>query len=138
MNHGIKHRKLGRSKDHKKALLLNLSKSLLEHEQIITTTPKAKELRSVVEKLITLGKKDTLATKKRAYSKLQNQEIVTKLFGELKDRYLERHGGYTRILKAGFRKGDSAEMSVIELVDRNIEAKGRKDLERVASAQPSE
>lgn len=138
MNHGIKHRKLGRSKDHKKALLSNLSKSLLQHEQIITTTPKAKELRVVVDKLITLGKKDTLSTRRAAYSKLQNAELVNKLFGDLKERYASRNGGYTRVLKAGFRKGDNAELSVIELVDRNIAAKGKKDLEFLAQVRAAD
>ena len=138
MYHGMKHRSLGRSSGHRKALLTNLSRSLIEHEQIITTTPKAKELRSVVEKLITLGKRNTLETRRRAFAKLQNKDLVNKLFGPLRDRYESRAGGYTRIIKAGFRKGDNAEVSVIELVDRDIEAKGKRDAEFLASKAPVE
>ena len=138
MRHGIKHRHLGRDSAHRNALFINLAKSLIEHEQIKTTTPKAKELRVIVEKLITLAKSDTLSAKKTVFAKLQNKELVTKLFGEIKDRYKTRQGGYTSIIKAGFRKGDCAEMSIIELVGRNEAAKGKKDLERLEEKSKSE
>lgn len=138
MRHNIKHRHLGRNSAHRKALFKNLSNSLIEHEQIKTTTPKAKELRVIVEKLITLAKEDTLSAKKTILAKLQNKELVTKLFTEIKERYKDRKGGYTSIIKAGFRKGDCAEMSIIELVDRNVAAKGKKDLERLAENSKAE
>lgn len=136
MKHHIKHRHLGRNSVHRKALLMNLSKALIEHEQIKTTSPKAKELRGVVEQLITLGKDGSLSARKRAYAKLQNKFLVNKLFNEFKERYQNRNGGYTSIFKAGFRKGDCAEMSIIELVDRNEEAKGKADLERIQADSP--
>ncbi|MGV3279161.1 50S ribosomal protein L17 [Rickettsiales bacterium LUAb2] len=133
MRHGISGRKLGRNTASRKSLFRNLAKSLIEHEQIITTTPKAKELRPFVEKLITLGKKGNLFQKRQAFAELQDNEIVNKLFSILAERYKTRNGGYTRIIKAGFRYGDNAERSVIELVDRDESAKGKKDLEYVAS-----
>jgi large subunit ribosomal protein L17 len=125
MRHGKAGRKLNRTSSHRKAMFMNMSHALLKHEQIITTLPKAKELRPVVEKLITLGKKGGLHRRRQAISKLQNTAIVEKLFSELAERYADRDGGYIRVLKAGFRKGDSAPMAIIELVDRNEDAKGQ-------------
>lgn len=125
MRHGKAGRKLNRTSSHRKALFMNLSQALIKHEQIITTLPKAKELRPVVEKLITLGKKGGLPNRRRAIAKLQDNKLVEKLFDELAERYAERQGGYVRVLKAGFRYGDNAPMAVIELVDRNEDAKGQ-------------
>ena len=125
MRHGKSGRKLNRTASHRKALFMNLSQALIKHEQIVTTLPKAKELRPVVEKLITLGKKGGLANRRLAISRLQNKDLVEKLFTELAERYADRQGGYCRVLKAGFRYGDSAPMAVIELVDRNPDAKGQ-------------
>lgn len=125
MRHGMKGRKLNRTSSHRKALFKNLSNALLKHEQIKTTLPKAKDLRSVVEKIITLSKNDTVANRRRAMSKLQDKEMVAKLFTVLGPRYKDRNGGYTRVLKAGFRYGDMAPMAIIELVDRDVTAKGK-------------
>ncbi len=125
MRHRNSGRKLNRTASHRKALFMNLSQALLKHEQIITTLPKAKDLAPVVEKLITLGKKGGLANRRLAIARLQDETLVSKLFDELADRYKERAGGYTRVLKAGFRHGDNAPMAVIELVDRNEDAKGQ-------------
>lgn len=116
--HGL--RKLNRTSSHRLAMLRNMSVSLLRHELIKTTLPKAKELRKVVEPLITLGKKDNLANRRLAFSRLRDREIVTKLFNELGPRYTERPGGYMRVLKFGFRDGDNAPMALVELVDRPI------------------
>lgn len=118
MRHGISGRKLNRTSSHRKALLMNLANSLLKHEQIKTTLPKAKELKPYVEKIITLGKKGDLSNKRRAISILHDFDIVNKIFSELANRYKNRNGGYTRIMKIGFRTGDSAPMAIIELVDR--------------------
>lgn len=125
MKHRMKGRKLNRTSQHRAALFANMASSLLKHEQIKTTLPKAKELKPIVEKLITLGKKGELHHRRQAVAKLQDREIVSKLFGELAERYKERDGGYVRVLKAGFRYGDNAPMAIIELVDRNEEAKGQ-------------
>lgn len=125
MRHGKARRKLNRTTSHRKAMFMNMSQALIKHEQITTTLPKAKELRPVVEKLITLGKKGGLHRRRQAISKLQNAALVEKLFSELAERYADRDGGYIRVLKAGFRKGDSAPMAIIELVDRNEDAKGQ-------------
>jgi large subunit ribosomal protein L17 len=125
MRHGKVHRKLNRTAEHRKAMFANLCASLLKHEQIITTLPKAKELRPIVEKLITLGKKGTLAARRQAISEMRDLDQVKKLFAVMAPRYADRHGGYTRIIKAGFRYGDNAPMAVIEFVDRDIEAKGK-------------
>lgn len=133
MRHGISGRKLNRTSSARKALLKGLAQSLIEHEQIITTTPKAKEVRSFVEKIITLGKKGTLHHRRQAISILQDKDLVSKVFDTIAKRYKDRNGGYTRIIKAGFRYGDNAERSLIELVDRDESAKGKKDLERVAN-----
>ncbi len=126
MRHRISGRKLNRTSSHRKALFRNLSVALLKHEQIKTTLPKAKELRSIVDRLITLGKRDTLHARRQALSRLNNDRvIVEKLFAVLAKRYVERNGGYTRVLKAGYRYGDNAPMAIIELIGRDEEAKGQ-------------
>jgi large subunit ribosomal protein L17 len=124
MRHGVSGRKLGVTSSHRLAMFRNMAHALLKHEQITTTLPKAKELRPVAEKLITLGKKGGLANKRLAYAQLRDDVIVTKLFSTLADRYKTRAGGYTRVLKAGVRYGDAADMAVIELIDRDLGAKG--------------
>src|SRR5580692_2522856 len=123
MRHGLSGRKLGVTSTHRLAMFRNMAHALLKHEQITTTLPKAKELRPVAEKLITLGKKGGLANKRLAYAELRDDVIVTKLFSTLADRYKARAGGYTRVLKAGVRYGDAADMAVIELVERDEGAK---------------
>lgn len=135
MRHGFSGRRLSRSSSHRKAMLSNMAVSLLKHEQIVTTLPKAKELRRVADKMITLGKKGTLHARRQAIAFLGDDVIVKKLFDELAPRYNERNGGYTRVLKAGFRQGDAAPVAVIELVDRNEEAKGAEDKARVAAEE---
>jgi large subunit ribosomal protein L17 len=127
MRHGKAQRKLNVTASHRKAMFANMAVALIQNEQIKTTLPKAKELRPVVESLITLGKKGGLANRRRAYAQLRDDEAVAKLFDGLSKRYEKRAGGYTRVLKAGFRYGDAAAMAMIELVDRNVEAKGAKD-----------
>src|ERR1700759_1178791 len=124
MRHGVAGRKLGVTSSHRLAMFRNLAHALLKHEQITTTLPKAKELGPVAEKLITLGKHGGLANKRLAYAQLRDDAIVTKLFGTLADRYKTRSGGYTRVLKAGIRYGDAADMAVIELIDRDSGGKG--------------
>lgn len=124
MRHNKSGRKLNRTASHRKAMFQNLAQALIKHEQIVTTLPKAKDLAPIVEKYITLGKKGGLANRRLAIARLQNEELVGKVFGELAERYESRAGGYTRVLKAGFRHGDNAPMAVIELVDRNEDAKG--------------
>ena len=131
MRHGMHGRKLNRTSSHRKAMFANMAVSLLTHEQIKTTLPKAKDLRPYVEKLITLGKRGDLHARRQAISILRDEKVVAKLFGEIADRYKERSGGYTRVLKAGFRYGDAAPVAVIELVDRNPEAKGAEDRARL-------
>ena len=125
MRHGLSGRKLGVTSSHRAAMFRNMAVALIKHEQITTTLPKAKELRPVAEKLITLGKKGGLANKRLAYAELRDDVIVSKLFSTLADRYKARPGGYTRVLKAGIRYGDAADMAVIELVDRDLSAKGQ-------------
>src|SRR5512146_2382831 len=125
MRHGKVHRKLGKKPAHRKAMFANMSASLIKHEQITTTLPKAKELRPVVEKLITLGKKGGLHARRQAISESRDIAMVKKLFEVLAPRDKERKGGYTRIMKAGFRYGDSAPVAVIEFVDRDVDAKGK-------------
>ena len=122
MRHGIKGRQLGRNTAHRKALLRNLSLALLQHEMIKTTLPKAKELRPFVEKIMTIAKTDSLANRRLAISILGNQEIINKLFKDIGPRIAKRNGGYTRILKFGFRTGDKAPMAVMEIVDRKVVA----------------
>ena len=124
MRHKLSGRKLNRTSSHRKALFSNLVCSLIEHEQITTTLPKAKDLRHFADKMITLAKKNTLASRRQAIAFLRSNEIVKKLFDTLGKRYEKRNGGYTRVLKAGFRYGDCAPMAVIEYVDRDINAKG--------------
>ena len=122
MRHGDGLRKLGRTSSHRLAMLRNMTVSLLRHEEITTTLPKAKELRRVVEPMITLGKKPTLANRRLAYDRLRDREIVGLLFSDIGPRYAKRNGGYLRILKYGFRQGDNAPMALVELVDRPVEA----------------
>jgi len=124
MRHGLSGRKLNRRSQHRKAMFANMANALLKHEQITTTLPKAKDLRPVAEKLITLGKRGDLHARRLAYAQLRDDAIVAKLFTTLAERYKTRAGGYTRVLKAGFRHGDAAAMAIIELVDRDPEAKG--------------
>ncbi len=124
MRHRMKGRKFNRSSSHRKAMLQNLAAALLKHEQIKTTLPKAKDLRKVVDRLITLGKRGDLHARRLATARLPDDNIVTKLFETLGPRYAERNGGYTRVIRAGFRYGDAAPMAVIELVDRDEDAKG--------------
>ncbi len=125
MRHGKVHRKLGRHSAHRTAMFANMCAALIKHEQIVTTLPKAKELRPIVEKLVTLGKKGGLAARRQAISELRDLAMVKKLFDVIGPRYKDRKGGYTRVLKAGFRYGDSAAQAVIEFVDRDLEAKGK-------------
>jgi large subunit ribosomal protein L17 len=125
MRHRKAGRKLNRTASHRSALLSSLANALIKHEQIVTTLPKAKELRRVTDRLITLAKKGDLAARRRAFSRLRDEAMVAKLFGTLGPRYANRPGGYTRVLKAGFRYGDSAPVAVIELVDRDETARGQ-------------
>jgi large subunit ribosomal protein L17 len=125
MRHGSAHRKLGRTSAHRTAMFANMAASLIKHEQIVTTLPKAKELRPFVEKLISLGKRGDLHARRIAISRVRDVEQVGKLFGVLGPRYQARNGGYIRVLKAGFRHGDNAAMAVIELVDRDPSEKGK-------------
>lgn len=125
MRHRKAGRKLNRTSSHRKAMFANMAASLIKHEQIVTTLPKAKELRSVVDKIVTLGKRGDLHARRQAISKVRDVEMVKKLFDVLGPRYKERNGGYTRVLKAGYRYGDNAAMAVIELVDRDVDAKGK-------------
>jgi len=131
MRHGIAHRKLNRTTTHRKAMMANMAASLIEHEQIVTTLPKAKELAPFMDKLITLAKRGDLHGRRLAQSRVRNEDQVKKLFDVLGGRYTDRNGGYTRVLKAGFRHGDNAPMAVIELVDRDPSAKGAADRARV-------
>lgn len=125
MRHGVAGRKLGVTSSHREAMFRNMAHALLKHEQITTTLPKAKELRPVAEKLITLGKRGGLHARRQAYAQLRDNAVVAKLFGTLAERYKGRAGGYTRVLRAGVRFGDAASMAVIELVDRDPSAKGQ-------------
>ena len=124
MRHGSSGRRLNRSVSHRKSMFANLAASLIEHEQIVTTLPKAKELRPIVEKLITLGKRGDLHARRQAIAQMRDETQVQKLFATIGPRYKDRNGGYIRILKAGFRYGDNAALAVIELVDRDVDAKG--------------
>lgn len=134
MRHRNAGRKLNRDSAHRNAMLANLAVSLITHEQLRTTLPKAKELRPIVEKMITLGKRGNLHARRQALSYLPDKSAVEKLFSSLSERYAGRAGGYTRVLKAGFRAGDSAAMAVIELVDRDASAKGAADKARAEAA----
>ncbi|MCP5000022.1 MAG: 50S ribosomal protein L17 [Hyphomicrobiales bacterium] len=131
MRHRKSGRKLNRTSSHRKAMFANMAASLIEHEQIVTTLPKAKEIRPIVEKLVTLGKRGDLHARRQAISKIRDVEMVRKLFDTIATRYADRHGGYIRIMKAGFRKGDNAPLAVVEFVDRDVDARGAKDLARV-------
>ena len=124
MRHGKVHRKLGRHSAHRTAMFANMAAALIKHEQVVTTLPKAKELRPIVEKLVTLAKKGGLAARRQAISEMRDVPMVKKLFDVIGPRYKDRKGGYTRVLKAGFRYGDSAPVAVIEFVDRDVDAKG--------------
>ncbi|HHY48333.1 MAG TPA: 50S ribosomal protein L17 [Alphaproteobacteria bacterium] len=124
MRHGNANRKLNRTSAHRKAMFANMSAALIKHEQIVTTLPKAKELRPIVEKLITLGKRGDLHARRQAIAQMRDETQVQKLFSVIGPRYKDRQGGYVRILKAGYRYGDSAPVAVIELVDRDVDAKG--------------
>jgi large subunit ribosomal protein L17 len=125
MRHGNAHRKLNRKPEHRRAMFANMAAALIKHEQIVTTLPKAKDLRPIVEKLITLGKRGDLSSRRRAIAEIRDAPMVKKLFEVLAPRYKERNGGYTRVLKAGFRYGDNAPVAVIEFVDRDVDAKGQ-------------
>ena len=138
MRHGNQHRKLGVTASHRKAMFANMAVALLENEQITTTLAKAKDLRPVVDSLITLGKKGGLANRRRALSILRDETCVKKLFSTLADRYKSRNGGYSRVMKAGFRYGDAASMAMIELVDRDVEAKGAKQRAQKLEQTPEE
>src|SRR3954451_22045122 len=135
MRHGKAHRKFNRHSDHRRAMFANMAASLIRHEQIVTTLPKAKDLRPIVEKLVTLGKRGDLQFRRRAVAEMRDVAMVRKLFEVIGPRYKEREGGYTRVLKAGFRYGDSAPVAVIEFVDRDVEAKGSDDLARHEAAK---
>jgi large subunit ribosomal protein L17 len=124
MRHGNAHRKFSRTAEHRRAMFGNMCAALIKHEQITTTLPKAKDLRPIIEKLVTLGKRGDLHARRKAISEIRDVAMVKKLFDVLGPRYKDRHGGYTRVLKAGFRYGDSAAVAVIEFVERDVDAKG--------------
>ncbi len=125
MRHGMKGRKLNKTSSHKKAMFANMASALIKHEQIITTLPKAKELKRVMDRLVTLGKRGNLHSRRLAAARLRDEAMAKKLFDVLAERYKDRNGGYTRVLKAGYRYGDSAPVAVIELVDRDESARGQ-------------
>ena len=135
MRHGKAHRRFNRRSDHRRAMLANMCASLIRHEQIVTTLPKAKDLRPIVEKLVTLGKRGDLHARRQAIAEMRDIPMVKKLFDVIGPRYKDRNGGYTRVLKAGFRYGDSAPVAVIEFVDRDEAAKGSEDLARHEAAK---
>jgi large subunit ribosomal protein L17 len=130
MRHGNAHRKLNRKAEHRRAMFANMAASLIRHEQIVTTLPKAKDLRPIVEKLVTLGKRGDLHARRQAIAEMRDVAMVKKLFDVIGPRYKDRNGGYTRVLKAGYRYGDSAAVAVIEFVDRDVDARGKEDRER--------
>jgi large subunit ribosomal protein L17 len=139
MRHGNAHRKLNRTAEHRRAMFANMAAALIKHEQITTTLPKAKDLRPIVEKLVTLGKRGDLHARRQAVAEIRDVAMVKKLFAVIGPRYKDRNGGYTRVLKAGFRYGDSAPVAVIEFVDRDVDAKGvdsgpAQDVQTEASA----
>ena len=135
MRHGKAGRKLNRTSSHRTAMFANMAAALIEHEQIVTTLPKAKELRPVVEKLVTLAKRGDLHARRLAISRVRDEGMVKKLFETIGPRYQDRNGGYTRVLKAGFRHGDNAPVAVIEFVERDLEAKGAGDRARREAAE---
>jgi large subunit ribosomal protein L17 len=138
MRHANGYRKLNRTHEHRKAMFANMASSLIEHEQIKTTLPKAKELRRIVDKLITLAKRGDLHARRLAAAEIKQEPAVAKLFDTLGARYQDRTGGYTRVLKAGFRYGDMAPMAIVELVDRDADAKGAADKARAATEEVAE
>ena len=138
MRHQKAGRKLNRTASHRKAMFANMAASLILHEQIVTTLPKAKDLRPVIEKLITLGKRGDLHARRQAISQIRDVAVVAKLFDAIATRYATRNGGYLRIMKAGFRQGDNAAMAVIEFVERDVDAKGAADKARVAAEAEAE
>src|SRR5215813_14050831 len=138
MRHGMNGRKLGRTSSHRKAMFSSLACALVKHEQIKTTLPKAKDLRPIVEKLVTLGKRGDLHARRQLISTLQDEKLAAKIIGPLAERYKTRKGGYTRVLKAGFRYGDAAPMAIIEFIDRDVAAKGQDSGPVAASAAAEE
>jgi large subunit ribosomal protein L17 len=137
MRHGFTGRRLGRSASHRSAMFANLAVSLIEHEQIVTTLPKAKDLRPIVEKLVTLGKRGDLHARRQVIAQIGNEGVVKRLFDTIAPRYATRNGGYLRIMKAGFRHGDNAPLAVIEFVDRDASAKGAADRARIEAEEAS-
>jgi large subunit ribosomal protein L17 len=137
MRHGFTGRRLGRSASHRSAMFANLAVSLIEHEQIVTTLPKAKDLRPIVEKLVTLGKRGDLHARRQVIAQIGNEGVVKRLFDTIAPRYATRNGGYLRIMKAGFRHGDNAPLAVIEFVDRDTAAKGAGDRARIEAEDAS-
>ena len=135
MYHGRAKRRFNRTHEHRKAMFANLSQALIKHEQIVTTLPKAKDLRPVVEKLVTLGKRGDLHARRQAIARIKDAALVKKLFDVLAPRYKTRNGGYTRVLKAGFRQGDNAAMAVIEFIDRDETAKGQDSGPAILAAE---
>jgi len=138
MRHRKSGRKLNRTSSHRKAMFANMAASLIEHEQIVTTLPKAKEIRPIVEKLVTLGKRGDLHARRQAISKIRDLDMVRKLFDTIAPRYVDRNGGYLRIMRAGFRQGDNAPLAVIEFVDRDVDARGAKDRARLEAEEKEE
>ena len=138
MRHGFKGRRFARSVSHRRAMFANLSASLIEHEQIVTTLQKAKDLRPIVEKLVTLGKRGDLHARRQVIAQIGNDKLVKRLFDTIAPRYADRHGGYLRIMKAGFRHGDNAALAVIEFVDRDPSAKGAADRARLEAEAVNE
>ena len=138
MRHGHGYRKLNRTHEHRKAMFANMAGSLIEHEQIKTTLPKAKELKRVIEKLVTLAKRGDLHARRQANARLKQEMHTARLFEILGPRYKDRQGGYVRVMKAGFRYGDMAPMAIIEFVDRDVDAKGAADKARVAAEEAAE
>jgi large subunit ribosomal protein L17 len=138
MRHQNSGRKLNRTASHRKAMFANMAASLILHEQIITTLPKAKEIRPIVEKLVTLGKRGDLHARRQAISQIRDVAVVSKLFDAIATRYANRNGGYLRIMKAGYRHGDNAPLAVIEFVERDVDAKGAADKARVAAEAEAE
>ena len=138
MRHQNSGRKLNRTASHRKAMFANMAASLILHEQIVTTLPKAKEIRPIVEKLVTLGKRGDLHARRQAISQIRDVAVVSKLFDAIATRYASRNGGYLRIMKAGYRHGDNAPLAVIEFVDRDVDAKGAADKARVAAEAEAE
>lgn len=138
MRHGKSGRKLNRTSSHRKAMFANMAASLIEHEQIITTVPKAKEIRPIVEKLVTLAKRGDLHARRQAISKVRDASVISKLFDTIATRYATRNGGYIRIMRAGYRYGDNAPMAVVEFVDRDVNARGAIDRARVEAEEASE